>query len=90
VLAAALRNKLIIFITGSKAEGQQRAVKCPEDIFIPLSSNPLQVSAVPEFIYLVFAKTSPNRSFLMTENKHFGLFFAKTGSLNFGHRFFLQ
>ncbi len=72
--------------------GQQRTVKCPEDILIPLSSNPLQVgscvSAVPVFIYLVFAKTSPNRSFLMSENEHFGLFFAKTGSQNLGTGFF--
>jgi hypothetical protein len=83
VLAAALRNKLTIFITGSTAEGQQRAVKCPEDILIPLSSNPLQVgscvSAVPEFIYLVFAKTSPNRSFLMSETNILGFFSRKLG-----------
>ncbi len=39
---------------------------------------------VAEFIDPVFAKTSPKRSFLMTENERFGLVFAKTGSINSG------
>ncbi len=47
---------------------------------------------VPEFIDLVFAKTSTKRSFSMSENERFGLFFAKTGSINSGtvHIFFAQ
>jgi hypothetical protein len=36
---------------------------------------------VPEFIDPVFVKTSPKRSFSMTENEQFGLVFAKTGSI---------
>jgi hypothetical protein len=39
-------------------------------------------SPVPEIIDPVFAKTSPNRSFSMTENERFGLVFANTGSIN--------
>ncbi len=37
---------------------------------------------VPEFIDPVFA--SPKRSFSVTENRHFGLVFVKTGSINSG------
>jgi hypothetical protein len=43
-----------------------------------------EVTAVPEFIDLVFAKTSPKRSFCMTENERIGLVFPKAGSLNSG------
>jgi hypothetical protein len=39
---------------------------------------------VPEIIDPVFAKTSPKRSFCMTENERFGLVFGKTGSINSG------
>jgi hypothetical protein len=39
---------------------------------------------VPEIIDPVFAKTSPKRSFCMTENERFGLVFVKTGSINSG------
>jgi hypothetical protein len=48
---------------------------------------------VPEFKDLVFAKTSPKRSFSMSENERFGLVFSKkTGSINSGivHIFFAQ
>jgi hypothetical protein len=38
----------------------------------------------PEIIDPVFAKTSPKRSFCMTENERFGLVFVKTGSINSG------
>ncbi len=37
---------------------------------------------MPEFIDKFFAKTSPKRMFSVTENKHFGLVFAKTGSID--------
>ncbi len=40
--------------------------------------------SVPEFINPVFAKTSPKRAFSVIENEHFGLVFAKTGSINSG------
>jgi hypothetical protein len=40
-----------------------------------------QYTTVPEFIDPVFVKTSPKRSFAMTENEQFGLVFAKTGSI---------
>ncbi len=41
-------------------------------------------TTVPEIIDPVFAKTSPKRSFCMTENERFGLVFTKTGSINSG------
>ncbi len=41
-------------------------------------------AAVPEIIDPVFAKTSPKRSFCMTENERVGLVFVKTGSINSG------
>ena len=37
---------------------------------------------MPELIDPVFAKTSPKRSFCMSENERFGLVFVKTGSVN--------
>ncbi len=40
---------------------------------------------VPEIIDTVFAKTSPKRSFSMTEYERFGLFFTKTRVYKFGH-----
>ncbi len=45
---------------------------------------------VPEFKDPVFAKTSPKRSFSMTENERFGLVFRKTGSINSGTGDFFQ
>jgi hypothetical protein len=39
---------------------------------------------VPEIIDLVFAKTSPKRSFSMTEYERFGLISRKRGSINSG------
>ncbi len=39
---------------------------------------------VSEIIDPVFTKTSPKRSFCMTENERFGLVFTKTGSINSG------
>ncbi len=38
-------------------------------------------SPEPEFIYPVFTKTSPIRSFSVIQNERFGLVFAKTGSI---------
>jgi hypothetical protein len=40
---------------------------------------------VPEIIDTVFAKTSPKRSFSMTEYECFGLVFTKTRVYKFGH-----
>jgi hypothetical protein len=40
--------------------------------------------SVPEIIDPVFAKTSQNARFLLSENEHFGLVFVKTGSINSG------
>jgi hypothetical protein len=39
---------------------------------------------VPEIIDPVFAKTSQNAPFLLSENKRFGLVFVKTGYINSG------
>jgi hypothetical protein len=41
-------------------------------------------SPVPEIIDPVFAKTSQNARFLLSENERFGLAFVKTGSINSG------
>ncbi len=48
-----------------------------------LKSKEVQ-SPVPEIIDPVFTKTSPKRSFCMTENERFGLVFTKKGSINSG------
>jgi hypothetical protein len=40
--------------------------------------------AVPEIIDPVFAKTSQNARFLLSENERIGLVFVKTGSINSG------
>ncbi len=42
------------------------------------------ISSVPEIIDPVFAKTSQNARFLLSENERFGLVFVKTGSINSG------
>ncbi len=39
---------------------------------------------MPEIIDPVFAKTSQNARFLLSENELFGLVFVKTGSINSG------
>ncbi len=39
---------------------------------------------MPEFIEPVFTKTSPKRSFSVTQNERLGLVFAKTGSIILG------
>ncbi len=39
---------------------------------------------MPEIIDPVFAKTSQNDRFLLSENERFGLIFVKTGSINSG------
>jgi hypothetical protein len=40
------------------------------------------MSPVPEIIDPVFAKTSQNARFLLSENERFGLVFVKTRSIN--------
>jgi hypothetical protein len=44
----------------------------------------LSFTPVPEIIDPVFAKTSQNARFLLSENERFGLVFVKTGSINSG------
>ncbi len=44
---------------------------------------------MPEIIDRVFAKTSQNARFLLSENERFGLIFVKTGSINSGTAGFL-
>jgi hypothetical protein len=41
-------------------------------------------NSVPEIIDPVFAKTTQNARFLLSENERFGLVFVKTGSINSG------
>jgi hypothetical protein len=50
-------------------------------VFVDLQSAPC---TVPEIIDPVFAKTSQNARFLLSENERFGLVFVKTGSINSG------
>jgi hypothetical protein len=49
-----------------------------------ISTMNLSISAVPEIIDPVFAKTNQNARFLLSENERFGLVFVKTGSINSG------
>jgi hypothetical protein len=42
--------------------------------------------SVPEIIDPVFAKTSQNARFLLSENERFGLVFVKNWVYKFGHR----
>jgi hypothetical protein len=42
------------------------------------------MTPVPEIIDPVFAKTSQNACFLLSDNERFGLVFVKTGSINSG------
>jgi hypothetical protein len=44
----------------------------------------MQCRPLLEFTGPVFAKTSPNRSFLVIENERFRLVSVKTGSINSG------
>ncbi len=55
-----------------------------EWIWIRRQKLPALGFSVPEIIDPVFTKTSPKRSFFMTENERFGLVFTKTGSINSG------
>jgi hypothetical protein len=48
---------------------------------------PKKHARVPEIIDPVFAKTSPKRSFPMTEYERFWLVFTKTRVYKFGHRY---
>jgi hypothetical protein len=50
----------------------------------PDISEKLVITTVPEIIDPVFAKTSQNARFLLSENERFGLVFVKTGSINSG------
>ncbi len=62
-----------------------------ENMGKPLVFNPirtqrsrLKLVLVPEIIDPVFAKTSQNARFLLSENERFGHVFVKTGSINSG------
>jgi hypothetical protein len=46
--------------------------------------SPVFFTSEPEIIDPVFAKTSQNARFLLSENERFGLVFVKTGSINSG------
>jgi hypothetical protein len=50
-----------------------------------LNAKIKKLSVVPEIIDEVLAKTSPKRSFSMTEYERFGLVFTKTRVYKFGH-----
>jgi hypothetical protein len=83
---------LVFFSLGSrdKIENYFHAVFCrkllKESFFANITQYWKEFSArpVPENRDPVFAKTSPKRSFCMTENERFGLVFVKTRSMNSG------
>ncbi len=51
---------------------------------VTAANSRLRFWPVPEIIDPVFAKTSQNARFLLSENERFGLVFVKTGSINSG------
>ncbi len=53
-------------------------------MYFQFSLPPFPLFPVPEIIDPVFAKTSQNAGFLLSENERFGLVFVKTGSINSG------
>ncbi len=63
-------------------------------VMTPTWSNSLRLAStcysVPEIINPVFAKTSPKRSFSVTEYERFGLVFTKTRVYKFGHRMMIK
>jgi hypothetical protein len=59
---------------------------CKSIVDLSKSSRLVSLNSVPEIIDPVFAKTSPKRSFSMTEYERFGLVFTKTRVYKFGHR----
>jgi hypothetical protein len=64
----------------------QQVVEClPAIVFIYAQTHcSVHNTQVPEIIDPVFAKTSQNARFLLSENERFGLVFVKTGSINSG------
>ncbi len=62
--------------------------KLLDKLFIEIGKFTIrQLIPVPEIIDPVFAKTSQNARFLLSENERFGLVFVKTGSINSGTDF---
>jgi hypothetical protein len=62
-------------------------IKRNQQYYVPLVKVSIADNSllpVPEIIDPVFEKTSPKRSFSMTENERFGLVFVNTGSINSG------
>ncbi len=55
-----------------------------DEIYFSVKHTQLNSHPVPEIIDPVFAKTSQNARFLLSENERFGLVFVKTGSINSG------
>jgi hypothetical protein len=60
----------------------QSTSTCPRNIYVHCTY--MKDTTVPEIIDPVFAKTSQNARFLLSENERFGLVFVKTGSINSG------
>ncbi len=54
------------------------------DLEKKLHPSELRCTPLPEIIDPVFAKTSQNARFLLSENERFGLVFVKTGYINSG------
>ncbi len=72
-------KELLIEGTSTNVGGSLISPGIVDDYSYQQTSTPM-----PEFIDPVFAKTSPIRSFSITENDRFGHVFVKTGSINSG------
>ncbi len=81
------------FLWGTKIRGKKLSVStCTVDALTTkacleldvYSKYKIRATPVPEIIDIVFAKTSPKRSFSMTEYERFGLVFMKTRVYKFG------
>ncbi len=67
--------------SASEIEKDSKAFQRLTSDVAPASAD---TTSVPEIIDPVFAKTSQNARFLLSENERFGLVFVKTGSINSG------
>jgi hypothetical protein len=76
-------------LAGEKGVGRvpipTRGIHCGTLYMYVLCEKQDTQTTVPEIIDPVFAKTSPKRTFSMTEYERFGLVFTKTLVYKFGH-----
>jgi hypothetical protein len=68
-----------LYFSRNRTTEKNEVFKFRRQSYLMLGKN-----SAPKIIDPVFAKTSPKRSFCITENERFGLVFVKTGSINSG------